>query len=50
MGVAPDIALGTVRLSLGHANTSADVVTAADILIRAFETTITGTSEVSGDT
>lgn len=41
MGVAPDIALGTVRLSLGHDNTPADIGTAADILIRAFETTIT---------
>ncbi len=50
MGVAPDIALGTVRLSLGHDNTPGDIATAADILIRAFETTLTGTSKVSGDT
>jgi cysteine desulfurase len=50
MGVAPDVALGTVRLSLGEDNTPADVATAADILIGAFRTTITGTSEVSGDT
>lgn len=50
MGVAPDIALGTVRLSLGHDNTPGDVATAADILIGAFGTTITGASQVSGDT
>jgi cysteine desulfurase len=35
MGVPPDIALGAVRLSLGHANTSADIDAAVDILTRA---------------
>lgn len=35
MGVAPDVALGAVRLSLGHDNTSADIAAAVDILVRA---------------
>ena len=50
MGVAPDIALGAVRLSLGHDNTAADVATAADVLVEAFRSTIRGTLEASGDT
>lgn len=36
MGVAPDIALGAVRLSLGRDNTSADIAVAADILVKAY--------------
>ena len=35
MGVAPDVAMGVVRLSLGHDNSSADVAAAADILVNA---------------
>jgi cysteine desulfurase len=38
MEVPPDIALGAVRLSLGHDNTTSDIATAADILVRAYET------------
>lgn len=37
MGVAPDVALGVVRLSLGHANTPAEIVTATDILVEAHQ-------------
>lgn len=36
MGVPPDIALGSVRLSLGHDNTPANITTAADILVGAY--------------
>jgi cysteine desulfurase len=36
MGVPPDVALGAVRLSLGHANTTIDVVAAADVLVAAY--------------
>jgi cysteine desulfurase len=38
MGVPPDIALGAVRLSLGHDNKTADIASAVDILVRAYET------------
>ena len=38
MGVPREIALGSVRLSLGHATTSAAVATAADILVGAYGT------------
>lgn len=37
MGVSPDVALGAVRLSLGHDNNAADVVAAVDILSRAHQ-------------
>lgn len=50
MGVAPDIALGAVRLSLGHDSSPADVATAADMLIGAFEATFARASAVSGET
>ena len=36
MGVPPDIALGAVRLSLGHGTSPDDIVTAADSLVHAF--------------
>jgi cysteine desulfurase len=36
MGVAPDEALGSVRLTLGRGTTEGDVVRAADALIRSF--------------
>lgn len=36
MGVAPDIALGAVRLSLGHSTTAGDIATAADNLVGAY--------------
>jgi cysteine desulfurase len=36
MGVPPDIALGSVRLSLGHDTTPADIAPAADILVGAY--------------
>jgi cysteine sulfinate desulfinase/cysteine desulfurase-like protein len=39
MGVPPDIALGAVRLSLGHDNTPTDIEAAADILVQAYEKT-----------
>ena len=35
MGVAPEVAMGVVRLSLGHDNSPADVAAAADILVNA---------------
>jgi cysteine desulfurase len=35
MGVAPEVAIGVVRLSLGHDNSSADITVAADILVNA---------------
>jgi cysteine desulfurase len=38
MGVPSDIALGAVRLSLGHDSTPADIATAADILVGAYWT------------
>ena len=41
MGVAPDIALGAVRLSLGHDNTPSDIATASDILVAVFRRTAT---------
>jgi cysteine desulfurase len=42
MGVPPDVALGAVRLSLGHDNTAADVATAADLLSLAHRNATTG--------
>lgn len=42
MGVSPDVALGAVRLSLGHDNTSADISAAVDILARAHRSATTG--------
>jgi cysteine desulfurase len=39
MGVPPDLALGAVRLSLGHDNTPTDIEVAADILVQAYEKT-----------
>ena len=36
MGVSPEIALGAVRISLGHGNTRAQVERAVDILVTAF--------------
>jgi cysteine desulfurase len=36
MGVPPDIAIGAVRLSLGHDNTVADIAAAADLLVQAY--------------
>jgi len=41
MGVPPGIALGAVRLSLGHGSTPAGISTAASILIRAYQETAT---------
>ena len=38
MGVPPEIALGAVRLSLGHDTTPADIAAAADILVGAYRT------------
>jgi len=38
MGVSPEIALGAVRLSLGHGTTPADIATAAGNLVRAYRT------------
>ncbi|MHB8594741.1 MAG: cysteine desulfurase family protein, partial [Acidimicrobiales bacterium] len=38
MGVPPEIALGAVRLSLGHDTTPAGIATAADILVGAYRT------------
>jgi cysteine desulfurase len=40
MGVPPDVALGAVRLSLGHDNTAADIAAAADILVAAHRNAI----------
>lgn len=37
MHVAPDVALGAVRISLGHSNSKAEVASAADILVAAHE-------------
>ncbi|HVA09046.1 MAG TPA: cysteine desulfurase family protein [Acidimicrobiales bacterium] len=37
MGVTPEVALGSVRLSLGHANTETELAAAADILVAAFD-------------
>lgn len=42
MGVSADVALGAVRLSLGHDNTSADIESAVDILTRAHSSATTG--------
>lgn len=39
MGVAPDVALGAVRLSLGHDNTPVDIAAAVDDLYDAYSTT-----------
>ncbi len=36
MGVRPDIALGSVRLSLGHENTPADIAPVAAVLVGAY--------------
>jgi len=36
MGVPPDVALGAVRLSLGHDNTRSDIVVAVDDLVDAY--------------
>lgn len=41
MGVPPDVALGAVRLSLGHDNTAADIVDAVDMLARAHRSATT---------
>ena len=38
MGVPPEIALGAVRLSLGHGTTHADIASAADFLVEAYWT------------
>jgi cysteine desulfurase len=38
MGVQQDIALGAVRLSLGHENSTAEIASAVEILVRAYET------------
>ena len=38
MGVSPDVALGSVRLSLGQSNTPADIEAAADMLVAAYLT------------
>ncbi len=38
MGVAPDVALGAVRLSLGRTTTESELVAATDILVAAYET------------
>jgi cysteine desulfurase len=40
MGVAHDVAMGVVRLSLGHDNSEADVAAAADMLVEAHEAAI----------
>ena len=42
MGVSPDVALGSVRLSLGHDNSPADIATAADILAQAHQNATKG--------
>ncbi len=44
MGVPPEIALGAVRLSLGHGTTHADIASAADILVGAYRTASAATS------
>jgi len=38
MQVAPDVALGSVRLSLGRTNTESELAAATDILVAAYET------------
>ena len=38
MGVTADVALGSVRLSLGHANTESELAAATRILVAAYET------------
>ncbi|MDA8367961.1 MAG: cysteine desulfurase family protein [Actinomycetota bacterium] len=40
MGVPPDVALGAVRLSLGHDNNPTEIATAADILVTAHQDAI----------
>ena len=42
MGVPPDAALGSVRLSLGRFTTEEDVDIAASALLRAFQSSVTG--------
>lgn len=42
MGVPPEVALGAVRLSLGHDTTPEDLVIAADNLIQAFQLAASG--------
>lgn len=42
MGVSPDVALGAVRLSLGHTNTSEDIAAAVGILTQAHSATTGG--------
>ena len=42
MGVAPDDALGSVRLTLGRGTTEGDVVRAADVLARSWRMLTTG--------
>ncbi len=37
MGVSPEIALGAIRISLGRANTRAQIETAVEILVSAFD-------------
>ncbi|MHB8334183.1 MAG: cysteine desulfurase family protein [Acidimicrobiales bacterium] len=36
MGVEPDLAMGAIRISLGHGNVDSDVATAADVLSDAY--------------
>ncbi|MHB1709921.1 MAG: hypothetical protein ACYCV7_00750 [Acidimicrobiales bacterium] len=45
MGVPPEIALGAVRLSLGHDTTPADIATAADILVGTYGTATAAQSD-----
>ena len=42
MGVPHDVAMGVVRFSLGHDNHPAEVVSAADILVKAHQEAISG--------
>ena len=44
MGVDPDVALGTVRLSLGRGTTRAEIETAAELLARAHEVLVATTA------
>lgn len=36
MGVKPDVALGAIRISLGHANHESDILTITDILVHSY--------------
>jgi len=40
MGIAPDDAVGSIRLTLGRGTTSADIVTTADALVRSWQSTL----------